>query len=158
MEILREKLKEVALLPYEVYEPRLDLAVGALGLEMNGVYSMLNKMQIEFSHAQEYMERGQQKDVKETLEEYSDNLGRMTVRLEKCRNTLEECRKENENVVLKVNDFLEHYEKSLTALKDMCDSADWEEKIAGVQEKLTQAVFISRQYIGLHLGDTSRME
>lgn len=158
MEILEEKLREVALLPYEVYEPRLDLAVGALGLEMNGVYSMLNKMQIEFSHAQEYMKRGQQKDVKETLEEYSDNLERMTVRLEKCRNTLEECRNENGNVVLKVNDFLEHYEKNLAALKGMCDSADWEEKIAGVQEMLTQAVFITRQYIGLHLGDTRHME
>lgn len=158
MEALGEKLREIALLPYEVYEPRLDLAIGALGLEMNGVYSMLNKMQIEFSHAQEYMERGQQKDVKETLEEYSDNLGRMTARLGKCRNTLEECRKENEKVVLKVNDFLEHYEKNLAVLKDICDSADWEEKIAEVQEMLTQAVFISRQYIGLHLGDTSRME
>ena len=158
MEALEEKLREIALLPYEVYEPRLDLAIGALGLEMNGVYSMLNKMQIEFSHAQEYMERGQQKDVKETLEEYSDNLGRMIARLGRCHNTLEECRKENEKVVLKVNDFLEHYKNNLAGLKDMCDSADWKEKITGVQEMLTQAVFISRQYIGLHLGDTSRME
>ena len=158
MEALEEKLREIALLPYEVYEPRLDLAIGALGLEMNGVYSMLNKMQIEFSHAQEYMERGQQKDVKETLEEYSDNLGRMIARLGKCHNTLEECRKENEKVVLKVNDFLEHYKNNLAGLKDMCDSEDWKEKITGVQEMLTQAVFISRQYIGLHLGDTSRME
>lgn len=158
MDILEEKLREVALLPYEVYEPRLDLAVGALGLEMNGVYSMLNKMQIEFSHAQEYMERGQQKDVKETLEEYSDNLERMTVRLEKCRITLEECRNENKNAVLKVNDFLGHYEKNLAVLKGMCDSADWEEKIAGVQEMLAQAVFITRQYIGLHLGDTRRLD
>ena len=158
MEILEEKLREVALLPYEVYEPRLDLAIGALGLEMNGVYSKLNKMEIEFSHAREYMKRGQQKDVKETLEEYSDNLERMTERLEKCRNTLEECREENEKVVLKVNDFLEHYEKNLAVLKGMCDSADWEDKIAGVQEMLTQAVFISRKYIGLRLGDTSRME
>lgn len=127
MEILEEKLREVALLPYEAYEPRLDLAIGALGLEMNGGYSKLNKMEIEFSHAREYMKRGQQKDVKETLEEYSDNLKIMTDRLEKCRNTLEECHKENE-------------------------------KIAEVQEMLTQAVFISRKYIGLHLGDTSRME
>ncbi len=158
MEALGEKLREIALLPYEVYEPRLDLAIGALGLEMNAVYSMLNKMEIEFSHAGEYMERGRQKDVKETLEEYSDNLERMTARLGKCRNTLEECHRENENVVLKVNDFLEHYEKNLAELKEMCDSADWEEKIAGVQEMLGQAVFICRQYIRLHLGDTSRME
>lgn len=158
MEIIEEKLKALALLPYEAYEPRLDLAIGALGLEMNSVYSMLNKMQIEFSHAGEYMERGQQEDVKETLEEYSGNLERMTARLEKCRNTLEECRGENENAVVKVNDFLEHYKKSLMELKEMCDSAEWQKKIAGLQEMLTQAVFISRRYIGLHLGDTSRMD
>lgn len=158
MEVLEEKLKEIALLPYEVYTPRLDLAIGALGLEMNGVYSMLNKMQIEFSHAREYMDRGQQKDVKETLEEYSGNLERMMVRLGKCRNTLEECRGENERAVCKISDFLEHYQKNLAALKDMCDSAAWEEKIVGLQEMLTHATFISRQYIGLHLGDTSHME
>lgn len=116
-DFLEEKLREIAVLPYEVYKPWLDLAIGALGLEMNGVYSMLNKMQIEFSHAQEYMERGQQKDVKETLEEYSDNLEKMTVRLGKCRNTLVECQEENEKVVCKVNDFLAHYEKSLTGMK-----------------------------------------
>lgn len=158
MEILEEKLKALALLPYEVYGPRLDLAIGAVGLEMNAVYSMLNKMQIEFSHAGEYVERGQQKDVKETLEEYSGTLERMTARLDKCRNTLEECREENLEVVHKVNDFLERYKQYLTELKEMCNSADWQEKITDLQEMLTQAVFISRQYIGLHLGDTSPMD
>lgn len=158
MEVLEEKLRELALLPYEEYEPRLDLAVGALGLEMNGVYSMLNKMQIEFSHAGEYLKRGEQKDVKETLEEYFHNLKKMVSRLEKCGNTLEECRAENANVVLKVCGFLEQYEKSLTELKDLCVLPHWEEKVADIQERLIRAVFISRQYTGLHLGDTSRME
>ncbi len=158
MKVLEEKIRELALLPYEVYAPRLDMAMGALGLEMNGVYSMLNKMQIEFSHAGEYLERGQQKDVKETMEEYFDILEKMLARLKKCSNTLEQCRKENENVVLKICDFLKQYEKELTALEEICISAEWESKIAEFQEKLTGAVFISRQYIGLHLGDTSRME
>lgn len=158
MEVLEEKLRELALLPYEEYEAQLDLAVGALGLEMNGVYSMLNKMQIEFSHAGEYLERGEQKDVKETLEEYSDNLQRMISRLGRCADTLEKCRAENANVVLKVCGFLEQYEKSLAELKELCVLPQWEEKVAEIQERLIQAVFISRQYTGLHLGDTSRME
>ena len=46
--MIEEKIREITLLPYEIYTPRLDLAVGALGLEMNAVYSMLQKMQIEF--------------------------------------------------------------------------------------------------------------
>lgn len=158
MDVLAEKLREITLLPYEVYMPRLNLAVGALGLQMNAVYSMLRKMQIEFSHAGEYLERGQQKDVKETLEEYSDNLQRMVRRLEKCGQTLAECAPDNENVVYKVCGFLEEYEKSLTTLKSLCDLTDWEEKVSQIQEKLMPALDISHQYIKLHLGDTSYLE
>lgn len=158
VDVLDERLREITLLPYEVYTPRLDLTVGALGLEMNAVYSMLHKMQIEFSHAGEYLERGQQKDVKETLEEYADNLQRMVRRLGKHGQTLAECAPDNENVVHKVCGFLEAYEESLTILKSLCELADWDEKVMEIQEQLIRAVDISYQYIKLHLGDTSHLE
>ena len=158
MNVIEEKIREITLLPYEIYTPRLDLAVGALGLEMNAVYSMLHKMQIEFSHAGEYLERGQQKDVKETLEEYEDNLQRMVRRLDKCGQTLAEGAPDNENIVQKVCGFLEEYRKNLATLKGMCNQNVWEEKVMEIQKLLMRAADISHQYIKLHLGDTSYLK
>lgn len=158
MDVIEERIREITLLPYEVYTPRLNLAVGALGLEMNAVYSMLRKMQMEFSHAGEYLERGRQKDVKETLEEYEDSLQGMVRRLGKCGQTLAECAPDNDNVVQKVCGFLEEYRKNLATLKGLCNLTNWEEKVMEIQKLLMQAADISHQYIKLHLGDTSYLK
>ena len=74
---MAEALERIAKLPYKDYEEQTDLAFGSVGLKINAFMGELHKMRTEFSHAQEYLRRGQEKDINETLEEYAEKFGNM---------------------------------------------------------------------------------
>ncbi len=156
---LEDALKALILLPYARYSEQTDLMIGAVGLEMNAIFSRLYQMQMEYSHAEEFLETGKIKDVQETMEEYREFFVLMKKRLEDSRKNLLECTDQDQAVRQAVGEFLQLFSEILSWLEQntALTGSDQEKKeqVFLYQHKLETALSMSRAYISLHLGDTS---
>lgn len=158
-EQFKEIFKKIAVLPYEKYSAETDLMIGAIGLEMNAVYSRLYQMQMEYSHAEEYLKDKRINDIEETMQEYRDMLKLMEKRILGSQKNLLECTDKDEAVRQVICEFLTLFIRKLVILEQTSSLSDSEkgisEQISEYQKNLESACNISREYIRLHVGDTS---
>lgn len=159
MKELFEKLEEVTKLPFRVYKEDTDLAVGSLGLSMNGISGKLNEMKLEFAHAPEYLARGQDVDVDETMAEYAKQLKSMRAHIGKGLETLKKCPEEDRQVKKAVGDFMNLFRDKLGELESEShlqdNGQDHAKQVKSYLQKLESLLDACNQYIRLHIGDRS---
>lgn len=158
-EQLRKVLDQAALIPArECAQDKVTILLGAIGLELYAAYSKMLRMEVEFRHAPEYLEKGLRQDVEETMEINGETFAAMETKLRNRREELLGLQKGDEAFCVPVGALLEQLAEEM---KGLAASRLGEDALAGADaylEQMREVLAALREYLRLCIGDTTAWE
>lgn len=154
-EQLRKALDQASLVPArECVQNQVTILLGAIGLELYAAYSKLIQLQMEFRHAPEYLERGQQKDVEETMEINGETFISMETKFRKRSEELLKFQEADGAFCVPVSALLTQLAEVLKELAQHRLGANAQKGVKDYLEMLQEVLEALREYLGLCIGNT----
>lgn len=154
-EQLRETLNRVSLVPIrECTQEQVSILLGATGLELYAAYSKLIQLEMEFSHAPEYLEKGKQQDVEETMEINGETFLSMEQKFAKRSLALLQFREKDVAFCEPVSALLLQLAQEVKELAQRRLGDDAREGVSEYLQQMRDVAQALREYLGLCIGNT----
>lgn len=158
-ERLRKALDRASLVPMRECEgEEAVILLGAVGLELYAAYSKLIQLEMEFGHAQEYLDSGRRTDVEETMQINGEMFARMGRKFEGRSAELLECGEKDKEFREPVSAFLKALAEEMKGLEEYRLGTDAAEGIKGYSGRMRGMAEALREYLGLCIGSTTAWE
>lgn len=158
-EQLRKALDQVSLIPTrECGQKETAILFGAIGLELYAAYSKLIQMEVEFSHAQEYLDNGQQSDVEETMQMNSETLADMGCKFGKRSGELMEQAERDREFREPISVWLQALAGEMKRLEEYRIEDDAAKNIEEYLAGMRGIIEALREYLGFCIGNTAAWE
>lgn len=155
-EQLSKALGQVTLIPMrECEEHETAVLLGAVGLELYAFYSKLVQLEVEFGHAQEYLDSGRLTDVEETMQINGRTFADMRCKLEKRGGELSKPEKKDREFREPVGAWLKALAEEVKCLEEYRLDANAAENVKEYLEQMRGVIGALRKYLRLGIGNTS---
>lgn len=158
-EQLREALDQVCLVPTrECAQKEVTILLGAIGLELYAAYSKLIQQEVEFRHAPEYLEKGLQQDVEETMEINREIFENMGQKFQSRIQNLLKFREKDSAFCEPVSALLKQFAVEVKGLAECRLGNHADQSVCEYLEHMRDMIEALKEYLGLCIGSTSIWE